>query len=455
VNRRCPLASILLILGACATLLVYIQKHQAGAGRHVFVNEAGDHRFDESIQTSILAAWTRTHVQNAVVISDRFAAGEMADAAAKIFQSLDLGRGSGGRAILYLFSPRHHALKIEVGYALEGALPDAQVRLYEAAAKTFTYADRYQDFWAELINTLNIEIQDKERPGAEAGARGYDFSRFRFLSGGAGVLSHAYQATPEQLESELKRLPPSAQSDYAPGSEPRATLDRYLASLANGLGEESLPLLSAESRIFRSFTPLSSFQLYRNYHMMSRAGLDRIIPSGRLAFAFFHPGHPVLPVALQKGADGLWRVNEPLSWALFHRFEDSQKIFLKFPLAGISAELAAYLQEKIGKPLYHARPLDLNVLPGPQDPAAFFYFHYFWLERAEAEFAKIPDLATKESQLWLALDTSLNLGRMSDFLTRMAQLTQLRPGDKELERDLTFYRKELQFDGSGWVKELP
>ncbi len=35
----------------------------------------------------------------------------------------------------------------------EGVMPDLKVHFLEEAAKTFVYADRYQDFSAELINS--------------------------------------------------------------------------------------------------------------------------------------------------------------------------------------------------------------------------------------------------------------------------------------------------------------
>jgi len=418
--------------------------------RHVFVNETADHRFDESIQASILASYKRTGVQNAVVITDRFPSDELETRAHRLFRRLGLGRASKGRAILYLYSPAAKALKIEVGYALEPVMPDVQLHFLEEAAKTFTFSDRYQDFWAELLNTLNIEIQKREAGGRDP----VDLSRFKFLSGGAGLTSRAYDVSAARLEDEMRRLPPSARADFRAGRSPSDSLAAYLASLRAGAGDEDLGVLSPASRVMRAVTPLTSYQLYRNAGMYDEAGLDELVADGDLAFAFFRPGHPVLPIVLRR-SDGVWLVEEPLSWSLFQRFEDSNRVFLKYPLELGSAEGRRYLARAFGRPLYRGPALTTSALLAPalrRDPLRYSYFRLFWLERAARELERAP--SDDQDRLSIALDVYENLGRFSKYLATMKRLKELRPEDRELARDYAYFESQLKLSGPSWRRTL-
>ena len=369
----------------------------------------------------------------------------------QLFEKLQLGRQTKGRAILYLFSPREKSLKIEVGYALEGVLPDIEVHHFETAAKSFIFVDRYQDFWAELINTMNIEISEKEK-GIAAEGETFDFAKLSFSSGGAGILSHQYSATPAQLESEMKKLPPQKQSQFQPDAELKVSLESYLESLHQGIGDENLPILAAESRIFRQFTPQTTYQLFRNWKMMKRAGIDRILRSGDFTFVFFKPDHPVLPLVFRHES-GMWKVHEPLSWSLFQRFEDSMQVFLKFPLQVEDNELKAYLTKTFSKPLYEGVVVNLDKLKNVDsvtDPVRYFFFNLYWLERVALELEKKKSLSQDADLLQLALDTYNNLGQFSKFLKIMDQLVDLRPRDPKLATNYIFYKETFNFSGPQW-----
>ena len=429
--------------------------------QHVFINETADHRFDESIQVSIIASYDRTKVQNAVVITDRFASQSLSKAAADLFKQLNLGRATKGRAVLYLFSPKSKSLKIEVGYALEDVLPDVIVHGLERAAKSFTFVDRYQDFWAELINTLNIEIYDREQ-GTAAPLNEFDFSRMRFVSGGAGVLSNQYGVEPEQLEAEMKRLPPAEDEDtidhsrFLADATVQTTLSRYLKSLGEGVGDERLPLLSLDSRSFRLRNPQTTYQLFRNWKMYQRAGLDRIIQLDSIAFAFFKKGYPALPLVFQL-EDGLWKVNEPLSWALFQRFENSMNTHLKFPLQSASAPLQEYVRGTFTRPL-NAGPTvaidKLNRITRKADPFRFYYFKHYWLEKAVATFEQSPALLADRNSIRIAIDAYNNLGRVTPALELMSRLLRLEPRDRDLARAHDYFKTVYVFSGPNWQKTL-
>ena len=447
-------AALALVLVASLGLVTWFGLRARGTRptKHVFVNETSDTRFDESIKVSIFAAHRRTGVTNAVVISDRFEPKTIDREAAALFERLQLGRANGGRAILYLFSPAQKVLRIEVGYALEGALPDADVRLYEAAAKTFTFVDRYQDFWAELINTINIQIESADTPGAKvAEAENVDASKFRFLSGGAGVRAADFATSPEQFAREARALPAADGGAFAPAADPTETLDRYLESLHQGIGAADLGLLSPESRAFRHFTPQTAAQLFRNWRMYRRAGLERLIDLGDQAIAVYRPGVPVLPIVLER-RDGRWFVDEPRAWALFQRFEDSNAVFFKFPLVLEDLSASHYLFKRFGAPLYARPEVDLRHRPPSTQPLEFYYFNYFWLERARAALPPVANEMT-EPHLWIARDVFTNLGRVTEFLRVMDELVRRNPGRQKVRADRDFYRTAYRF-GDDWITAL-
>lgn len=432
-----------------------LQRFSSQSRKYVFINETSDHRFDESVRVSIMAATKRTGVQNAVVITDNFAAEDLEKTAAQLFSSLNIGEQQKGRGILYLFSPANKLLKIEVGYALEGVLPDATVNGLELAAKTFVYSDRYHDFWAELINTLNIELQKRDKGSVTADDK-FDFSKFRFLSGGAGIASRLYSRSLDQLLTEFRHL--SSTKQYLASSTPNESISIYLQSLKDGIGDSQLPILTTESRIFREVTPLTTFQLFRNWQMYTQAGIDRIIQDGDFAIAFFRPKFPVLPIVLKR-EEQKWRVHEPLSWSLFHRFEDSMRVFLKFPLEVKSQELAKYLKRHLDQPLYPMQsPIALDSLRNNKiqesDPLSI-YFQLFWLPKV-AKAMPVENLNQLDlDKLWIATDTYLNLGRVSDFLSAYRAAAAKIPNNKAIQANVEFYEDVLRLKDHEWLTQRP
>ena len=420
---------------------------EAAPGENVYINETSDHRFDESIEVSILAAKNRTGVQNAVVITDRFEVAALEAKAAELFKALRLGEKTQGRAILYLYSPKTKSLKIEVGYALEGEMPDVQVHRFEQAAKGFTFNDRYQDFWAELINTVNIEIFEQEhQSGTQAlGSKSETESDLQFLSGGAGIVAHDYTANIDDL---IKQMGPSPKcTEYEGSDDIKKSLEAYLASLGAGVGAEKIGILSRTSRFFRTFTPMTEAQLKRNWKMYEKAGIDQIFREGGFAYVFYKRNHPVLPIVLvfQSGA---WRVDEPRSWVLFQRFENSQQVFLKYPLDIKNTAFRAYIDSRFPKTLYKKPNVDASAYT--QDPKLNAYLNYYWLERAAFDIKGASD-----DELWVRLDVENNLGRFRDFVRTLRRLSKLEPDDKRLASDMQYYEKLYRFDGPDWLHQMP
>lgn len=398
---------------------------------YIFINETSDHRFDESIRVSILAAQKRSGTQNAVLISNRLPS-DLRTFAAQEFQRLSIGKAFGGRGLLYVYSPETRELKIEVGYALEGALPDLRVADYELAAKTFVFSDRFQDFWAELLITLNREI---------ALGKTEDTSEFKFLSGGAGTFSSSYDLSDAQLQRESLRR--SQANGSARHQSVEAALSAYLKSLLSADPTDAEAALTAESLLTREFTPLTTAHLRRNWRMYTEVQLDEIKVLNQHAFAFFKPGTPVLPIVFKK-QNGGWRVSEPLSWSLFQRFEDSDRVFLKYPLGDS-------FNARFGAPLYPlSKPLALKELL--LHPRLNSYFEFYALEKTEKELSENQD-NLQELEAWALADCAMNLGHFSKFLGAYEQASQRASSNPSIQANLAFYRKTLRFDPSEWRLE--
>lgn len=420
--------------------------------KHIFINESEDHRFDESIRVSIFAAHKRTGIQHAVVISNEDLKGEdLETAASKIFQRLALGRRNGGQAVLYYFRPEKKELKIEVGYALEGLLPDVTVHGLEMAAKTFIYNERYQDFWAELIITMNLEIAEKKNQGSETSIN-FDFTQFKFLSGGAGKISRSYSESWEQLRQEFRPSGEKDRRDFRAGISPTETLNLYLESLRRGLGDSDLDILTIESQFFREQTPLTSYQLYRNWKMYEKAGVEKIEQAGPLSFIFFKTSQPVLPIVL-RNEDSVWRVHEPLSWSLFQRFEDSNQVFLKYSFQDFPPDFARFTDKHLGQPLHHLQePLTLNFVsqrPNFQDPRSALV-HLYWLSKVEKDLDNVDLEEASSDRLRMAADTYMNLGQMTKFMQVYRILGKKAPEDVAVQNNLKFYEEVLVFKEDEW-----
>ena len=449
LNRNWIVAICLILAGLGSAYFL----HHKRPIKYVFINETSDHRFDESIRMSIFAAYKRTGVQNAVFISDSHLENESVESVAnRLFKELELGRKNEGRSILYFYSPKNKVLKIEVGYAIEGIIPDITVKGLELAAKSFVYSDRAQDFWAELINTLNIEIDEKEH-NLPLSSAGFDFQNFKFLSGGAGITSYDYSTSWDQLKKEMNKTTAAGNAQFKAQKTVEASLEVYLASLGAGIGNSNLDILTDESRYFRNQIPQTSFQLYRNWRMYQKAQVDKILAAKNLAFVFFKKDHPVLPIVFRLEGDR-WKVHEPLSWSLFQRFEDSNKVFQKYSIRFLPQDLDWYLKNILGQPLYPLQePLTINFLAQTDTDLTDMkstLFHLYGLDQV-AKLLEVRRFETlSEDELKMAADTYTNLGQISNFLKTYRTLAALQPQNKIVKENLKFFEKNLNFNDNEW-----
>lgn len=441
-----------------------------GRPKYIFINETADHRHDLAFKMSLKLAEKRAGVENALVLLPRLPpATTLEQVAVDLFERWKIGRSRGGKGLLYVYAQQENRFRIEVSYALEGALPDAYCRRLEDAAQTYMLSEIPQDFISELIITMNLRAAG-ERDGADGLAARPEWMTTRFLSGGGGVSAKGYAPTLEDYQAAVQTLPPAAVGDFQPAASPEEAVRRYLASLELGLGDPRLPLLTSGSRIFRAVVPRNAAQQRRVASYFERAMPYQLVQGDELAYAVFRPGVPNLPIVLRRGRDALWYVDEPKSWTFFHRFEDGTDFYPKFddlPLLGALQRL--HLPHAL-EPIYRQRvvtppvlpyPVDLNgivadiqaqIAKNPGDArlhaalADVYFFEMNWLARALASYESAARLAPDRLEYrWRLVDLYLNSSQIEPFLAELGALARQLPRDATAQQWYRYYRDAYTF----------
>ncbi len=357
---------IIVACGAVLALAAGFAWHHARVpdrAEYVMINETDQHDFDLALRMSLKLAEKKSGIENALVLMKSLPPSKSIEqTAAELFSAMRIGARRNGRGILYLYSAKDNLLKIEVSYALEGDIPDAYCRRLEEAAKTYMLSEVPQDFISELIITTNLRGMGSKEPGSSAAPR---WLNGEFMSGGAGALAQGYRRTLAEYQSAIRKLPAAGLVQFAPASDPEESLRRYLASLAAGIGDPQLPLLTEGSQVFRAIVPRNEEQQLRNNESFSGAGIYRILYAGDLGLAVPGPGKSNLPIVLRRGSDGFWYVDEAKAWTYFHRFEDNVNFFVKYADNPFLAALRAQQVPNMESTIYgtHARTPPLRVYP--------------------------------------------------------------------------------------------
>src|ERR1700730_1067178 len=245
------LASIALFGVAAGGWFVWRHHSQPPPPRYLLINETGQHDYDLAFRMSLKLAEKKSGIENALVLLASLPPSKTIEqTAVELFTQMRIGARRNGRGILYLYSARENLLKIEVSYALEGDIPDVYCHRLEEAAKSYMLSEVPQDFISELIITTNLRglgSRDQVDPAAPPG-----WLNAEFLSGGAGALVGGYRRSLEDYDRAIRHLPDSQLDAYTPSTDVGATVQRYLTSLALGIGDPRLPLLTQGSRMFRA-----------------------------------------------------------------------------------------------------------------------------------------------------------------------------------------------------------
>jgi hypothetical protein len=467
-NRSVILACIAVALAA-GGLWVWRHYGEPHRPRYVLINETGQHDYDRAFTMSLKLAEKKSGIENALVLLAALPPSKtMEQTAAELFSQLRIGARRNGRGILYLYSAKENLLKIEVSYALEGDIPDIYCRRLEDAAKTYMLSEVPQDFISELIITTNLRATGAT--GAAGPPSRPQWVNSDFLSGGGGALVHGLSKTLADYEGAIRRLPEAALKDYVPSADANVSVERYLVSLAAGIGDPRLPLITEGSRLFRAIVPRDEAQQQRIAEFFRAAGPYRLAITGNLALAVPPPDHSNLPIVLRRGTDDLWYVDEPKSWTYFHRFEDSVNFFVKYSdnpfLGALRALHVPNVQYAIygthaGTPPVPAYPYSLaaaieaqeqRIRVAPRDAANhaalgdLYLFESNWLSKAIESYEQASALAPDELEYrWRLMDLYLNASQVDKMLAELKYLAERLPADQQTQQWYRDYTKEYDF----------
>jgi hypothetical protein len=469
ISKRSAAIALLLAALAAASVLLWLHLRPPQRDRYVLINETSQHDFDLALRMSLKLAEKKSGIENALVLLPALPLDETIEqTAAGLLSSLRIGARRNGRGILFLYDAKDNELKIEVSYALEGDIPDMYCRQLEQAARTYMLSEVPQDFLSELIITTNLRGMGSKAEAEPIGRP--QWINAEFLSGGAGAVTQGYAKTLEDYERAIQRLPDAQLGEFAPAAEAETTAQRYLLSLAHGIGDPRLPLLTEGSRIFRAVVPRDQAQLHRISQFLEDARPFRLLYAGDLALLVPQPGKSNLPVVLRRGTDGLWYVDEPKGWTYFHRFEDDVNFFVKYEDNPFLPQLRALGMPHMEQPIYgrHAgtplppaypfalperlKSLEERSRAVPAQAAAFaalgdFYlFETNWITRATASYEKAEALAPGElGYRWRLVDLYLNASRADKSLAELKFLAEHLPGDAGTRQWYESYRREYAF----------
>jgi hypothetical protein len=468
VSRRIQWVCVAVLAALAGGGLAWRYAHTPQRPQYVLINETGQHDFDLALRMSLKLAENKSGIENALVLLPSLPpAKSIEETAADLVTRLRIGARRNGRGILYLYAVKENLLKIEVSYALEGDIPDAFCHRLEEAAKTYMLSEVPQDFISELIITTNLRGMGSK---GEAGATQPRWLNAEFLSGGAGALARGVRPSLEDYEGAIRRLPEAALGEYLPAPDAAESVRRYLGSLAAGIGDPRLPLLTEGSRIFRAIVPRNEEQQLRISNFFSSAGPYRLLFAGDLGLAVPGPGKSNLPFVLRRGSDGLWYVDEAKTWTYFHRFEDDVNFFVKYSdnpfLAALRGQHAPNMDQAVygnhvGSPAVRDYPFSLAeavrageakiraapaVAANYAELADLYFFEMNWLTRALDLYERAAALAPEElAYRWRLVDLYLNTSRADKMLAELKYLTLHLPQDRQTRDWYRAYAKAYDF----------
>lgn len=471
-NSRTLVVACVIALAAAAGWWAWHQFRTPPRPEYVLINETAQHDYDLAFKMSLKLAEKKSGIENALVLLAALPPGKsIEETAAGYFERLRIGARRNGRGILYLYSAQENLLRVLVSYDLEGDIPDAYCRRLEEAAKTYMLSEVPQDFISELIITTNLRGMGSKN-AAEAPTRPRWLSN-DFLAGGGGSLVRGYGKTLADYQRAIRSLPDADLKQYLPSPDAKLTMERYLASLAAGIGDPRVPLLTEGSRIFRAVVPRDDAQQKRIHEFFTAAAPYSLIFSGDLGLAVPQPGHSNLPFVLRRGTDKLWYVDEPKGWTYFHRFEDNVNFYVKYADNPFLAQLRELKLPNMERAIYgdRARTPALPAYPhslaaeiqaredkireAPQDAAAhaalgdLYLFETNWLTKSISMYEKASALAPNElAYHWRLMDLYLNASRADRSLAELKFLSEHLPADAQTRDWYNQYRKEYDFGGA-------
>jgi len=469
MSRR-TIGAVIIAVAVIGALLLWQRSAEPKRSQYVLINETGNHDFDLAFRMSLKLAEKKSGIENALVLLSALPSDKsIEETAAELLSKLRIGTRRNGRGILYIYSAKENLLKIEVSYALEGDITDSYCGQMEEAAKTYMLSEVPQDFISELIITTNLRGMGSKLDAQPMGRP--EWLNAEFLSGGAGALRSGYARTLEDYTSAIQHLPDAQLGEFSPAVDANITAQRYLLSLAKGVGDPRLPLLTQGSRIFRAVVPRDAAQQRRIFEFFEAAAPYRLLYASDLALLVPQPGKSNLPIVLRRGADHLWYVDEPKSWTYFHRYEDDTNFFVKYADNPFFPQLEALAMPHMGYAIYGdhvatpprlaypfalaqaAKTLEDQTRAAPNDAANYaalgdlYLFEMNWITKAITCYEKAQRLAPNElNYRWRLMDLYLNDSRAGKMLEELKFLSEHLPNDKQTRAWYAYYKKEYNFD---------
>ncbi len=436
---------------------------------YVLINETGQHDYDLALKMSLKLAEKKSGIENALVLLASLPPSKtIEETAAELFTKLRIGARDNGRGILYLYSAKENLLKIEVSFDLEGNIPDLYCQSAEEAAKSYMLSEVPQDFLSELIITTNLHGMASKSEAVSASPPKWFVGDF--LSGGGGALVHGYRKTLADYQRAIQLLPAAELTKFLPSADADVSVQRYLSSLAAGIGDPQLPLLTEGSRIFRAVVPRGAAQQVRIFEFFQAAAPYRLLFEDDLAIAVPRPDHSNLPVVLRRGTDKLWYVDEAKSWTYFHRFENDVNFYVKYADNPFLGDLRSMKAPNMDRVVYgdHVRTPTVPAYPyliaaavqahedrireAPKDAARYaalgdlYLFETNWLAKSTALYEVASSLAPNElAYRWRLVDLYLNGSRADKVIAELKFLSEHLPNDRQTQSWYQSYKKDYDF----------
>lgn len=465
--RSCIIASLF----ACA-LLSACSFHSD----YVFQNDT-DQKFDEkAIMLSQRIGRIKQSIDYGVLLlKDIPESEDIKLYSARKLTDLGLGKKTNSRAILIVLNESKPEVKIEVSYALEAILPDALVNRIEKAASTYLIHGNRADFITEFIIRTGLLLKKKftQEQLLEFFDSKEHFGLSRHISGGAGV-----QNVIKEVSELVQKLDNEDKSRFVASESAAETLRNYIQSLERGIGDPDLPLLTEGSKLYRLEFPKSRGQILALASDFNRASPYDLQIGDRIAYAFFEPTEPVLPIVLVKNQEK-WFVDEVKSWAYFQRFEDSSTYFRKYanyPGKELWDRSHKKLQRKsIYGNKYQPRKLApphlslVQMLEAATSDSAssststnqrmlgdIFYFEIYWIERAIQHYESSLKGAPKNSGLrWHLSNLYLMNSQIDKYVSQIRKAACLTPIEETyLQNMRQFHESIYDFSSDSWEEKL-
>lgn len=280
-------------------------------------------------------------------------------AAAQLFDEWQVGAGTQGKGVLFLFVEKNGVLKIEVGYELEGVFPDAFVGSFQETLKDYYRGEYFGDVVSKMVITMMRRAQGEEAKvlmdsfvdGLPRQQDAIVEKSMSYRSGGAGVTESNFITNKEKKLKNVQQLSDEERAQYDKGADLEIVLQRYLKSLQAGVNDPYLPLLTEGSQMMRLEYPKNAGFQRRAFSDFS--GKYKIHQKEDFAAVRFERAD-VMPILFRKDGKGDWLADITKSWAYSQASRDLKKMN---PTWGDHAWIFAWENE------YHEPEVPASPLP--------------------------------------------------------------------------------------------